>query len=175
MPVEDESGAPDPENDSEESGAETQEPGASTGDGADDLDVWKGHARRHEREAKKVRAELERLRRESMTEQERAIETARAEARAAALGESAKKVAVASFRAAAADAGVKLGGAADLIDTSRFVRDDGEVDDDAIAQAVKQLADMAKPSPSSPTAGPQGGSPTPKKSFLLNAIDAATV
>lgn len=117
--------------------------GASTGGDATD---WKAKARQWESRAKENKTaaeELAALKTSQMTEQEKAVTEAEAKGRTAAAAEYGTKLAAAEFRAAAASAGVDLGEAAGLIDTGRFVGDDGTVDSDAITAAVAQLAKLA--------------------------------
>lgn len=109
---------------------------------------WKAMARQWEKRAKenaKASEELDKLRQKSMTEQEKAV----AEAKAAGLSEAAKtygsKLATAELKAAAASKGVDLSSISDLIDASRFVGEDGEVDTAAIGKAVDKLAKSLGP------------------------------
>lgn len=104
---------------------------------------WKAMSRQWEKRAKenaRASEELEKLRKQSMTEQEKAV----AEAKAAGFSEAAKshgtELAAAKLEAAAASKGVDLSALGDLIDTSRFVGEDGKVDTAAIAKAVDKLA-----------------------------------
>lgn len=107
---------------------------------------WKAEARKWEKRAKEnggAVTELEQLRAANLTEQEKAVKAAEKNGRTAAAAEYGKKLAAAEFRAAVAGAGIDLGEASDLIDTTRFVGEDGEVDTDAIKAAVKKLAKLA--------------------------------
>jgi hypothetical protein len=116
---------------------------------------WKAESRKWEKRAKendKAAAELEKLKASQLSDQEKAVEAARLEGRTAAAADYGTKLAKAEFRAAVAAAGLDLGDASDLIDTSRFVGADGEVDTAAIGEAVKKLAKVAKP-----TTGRSGG------------------
>ncbi|MFM6967960.1 MAG: hypothetical protein ACKOWN_03385 [Microbacteriaceae bacterium] len=135
---------------------------------APDID-WKQMARKHETEAKKARAELDKIRKDSMSDTERAIAEAEARGRATATSEMASANALAAFRAAAAEAGVRLADVVDLIDVSRFVSD-GTVDEQAITAAVERFAAIAtttaKP-PAAPTGGPQTP-PPPNPNFLAD-------
>lgn len=83
----------------------------------------------------KLEQELERLRKEKLTEQERAVEEARAEARTAAFAEANSQTVETSLRIAlrgrTADAAALLD-----LDRSTFVAD-GRVDADAIAKWVE--------------------------------------
>lgn len=103
------------------------------------------HSRKWEKRAKEnsgALTELETLRAANLTEQEKAVAAAEKNGRTAAAAEYGKKLAAAEFRAAVAGAGIDLGEASDLIDTTKFVVD-GEVDTDAIKAAVKKLAKLA--------------------------------
>lgn len=104
---------------------------------------WKAMSRKWEQQAKKnskAAEELEKLRAAAMSEQEKAV----AEAKAAGAGEAARtfgsRLAAAELKATAAAKGVDLSSIGDLIDASRFVGDDGEVDTAAIGKAVEKLA-----------------------------------
>lgn len=88
----------------------------------------------------KAAEELEKLRAESMSEQEKAVEQAKAEGRAEAAREHGRTLAEAKFEAALAKKGLDLGDLAELIDLGRFVKDDGTVDQQAIGKAVDRLA-----------------------------------
>ncbi|MFB7617820.1 hypothetical protein [Kitasatospora sp. NPDC056181] len=137
-------------------------PTAGDGDGTD----WKAHAREWEKRAKAnagAAEELEKLRKASLTEQEKAVDAARTEGRTAAAQEYGAKLAAAEFRAAVSTAGLTLGDAADLIDTSRFVTDTGDVDTKAIEAAVKKLGTLAPRGPGrsgGDMSGGTGGGPT---------------
>lgn len=116
------------------------------------------HSRKWEQRAKDNTSELEKLRQAQMTDQEKAVAEAESRGRTAAASEYGRQLAAARFEAAAATAGVQLGDAAGLIDTARFVGDDGQVDADAIQAAVTQLAAIApKPGPGRSGADLSGG------------------
>lgn len=118
---------------------------------------WKAEARKWEKLAKENRnaaTELEKLRKEHMTDQEKAVAEAEAKGRTAAAKDYGTKLAKAEFKAAVAAAGVDLGDAADLIDATQFVDDQGEVDEAAIKKAVAKLAKLApKPAGASRSGG----------------------
>jgi hypothetical protein len=128
-------------------------------DPAQDTTDWKAMARQWEKRAKDNGAaaeELEKFKAAAMTDAEKAVAAAKAEGRAEANKEVGAKLAAAEFKAALALAGVALGDATDLIDTSKFVTDKGDVDEDAIKKAVAKLAKLA------PAAGPaRSGAPLP--------------
>lgn len=124
---------------------------------------WKAEARKWETRAKENKSasdELAKLREQAMTDQEKAVSAAEKNGRTAAAAEYAVRLAGAEFRAATAAAGLDLGDATDLIDTSRFVAD-GEVDTDAIKAAVKKLAKLAPRSPGRSGADHGAGGETP--------------
>ncbi|MFJ5143303.1 hypothetical protein [Streptomyces sp. NPDC088707] len=115
---------------------------APNGDGTD----WKAEARKWEQRAKDNKGaadELATLRAANQTEQEKAVTAAEKTGRAAAAAEYGAKLAAAQFETAVARAGIDLGEAADLIDTTKFVGADGAVDTDGITAAVKKLAKLA--------------------------------
>lgn len=93
-----------------------------------------------EREAKRTEAELAKLRESSMSDQEKAIEQARREARAEANGAFNKRLVQADVRAAAAGKLTDPEDAIRFLDLDTFaVNDDGETDKKAITAAVAQL------------------------------------
>lgn len=117
---------------------ETDQPASTT----EETD-WKAEARKWEKRAKentKASEDLDKLRKKSMTEQEKAV----AEAKAAGLAEAAKtygsRLAAAELRAAAAAKGVDLSDLGSLLNTAQFVTDEGDVDSKAIKAAVDKLA-----------------------------------
>ncbi|MEU6756966.1 hypothetical protein [Streptomyces sp. NPDC046685] len=137
-------------------------PSAPAADGDEGTD-WKARAREWEKRAKENKGasdELAKLREQAMTDQEKAVAAAEKNGRTAAAAEYAVRLAAAEFRAATAAAGIDLGEATDLIDTSKFVTD-GEVDTDAIKAAVKKLAKLAPRSPGRSGADHGAGGETP--------------
>ncbi|MYW03470.1 hypothetical protein [Streptomyces sp. SID3343] len=122
---------------------------------------WKAQAKEWEKQAKenaKAAEELDKVRKASMTEQEKAVTDAEARGEQAAAARYGAKLAAAEFRATVAAAGLDLGEAADLIDTRQFVGDDGEVDTKAIKAAVGKLAKLAPPRAGRSGADLSGGS-----------------
>lgn len=114
---------------------------------ADDVEKWKALARKHEKEAKRLKAfevEVNKSKDQSKSETEKAIEKAKAEAAAEAGKEATTKANARILRAEikAAAAG-KLADPADalrLLDLDDFdVDDDGETDAKAIAKAIDDL------------------------------------
>lgn len=123
------------------SGSGSGQSGAGSGDG--DGTGWKAESRKWEKRAKDNHTELETLRQQNMSEQEKAVSEAEKKGRTAAASEYGLKLANAEFRAAVAAAGIDLGEAAELIDVGRFVGDDGEVNVAAIKSAVTKLSKLA--------------------------------
>ena len=113
---------------------------------------WKGHARRHEREAKKARKEADELRTRlaehddaSKTETERAIEQARKEAADAARAEVSEsyraQILSAEIRAQAAGkfANPRLAARLLDLDVDAAFSDDGEVNSQHIARQIDEF------------------------------------
>ncbi|MFJ9645007.1 hypothetical protein [Streptomyces sp. NPDC101206] len=135
-----------------------QPPAPAPAPSGDETD-WKAEARKWEQRAKENRSaadELATLKQQAMTDQEKAVAAAEKNGRTAAAAEYAARLAAAEFRAACAAAGVDLGEASDLIDTSRFAAD-GEVDTDGIKAAVKKLAKLASARGPGRSGGDLGG------------------
>jgi hypothetical protein len=107
---------------------------------------WKAMARQWEKRAKensKAADELDRVRKASMSEQEKAVTEAEQRGKTSAAQEYGQRLARAEFKAAVAAKGLDLGEALDLIDTTRFVDETGDVDDAEIKKAVTKLAKIA--------------------------------
>lgn len=126
---------------------------AETGtDTAAELTKWKDLARKHEDRAKTNAAaakELDELKKSSMTEQQKAVETAKAEARADTLREVGGKLAEASIRVAAAGRSVDVDALIEGIDAAKFLDDAGDPDTKAITAWVDKVAPVSddKPNP----------------------------
>jgi hypothetical protein len=126
-----------------------------------------------ERKARRTaERELEQLRKQSMTDTEKAIADARREAAADALKGVNKRLVAAEVRAAAAGKLANPQLASRLIDCDQFtVADDGTVDAKAVASAIEALlksepylAAGARPAPL------PGGSATPSTGLDMNSI-----
>lgn len=129
-------------------------PPEAKGEAKDDKDPVElqaalGEERKHRRE---LQTKLDRLEREHMSEQEKAIATAKAEGRAEAIMSAGKRLAAAEFRAAAAGRISDANAALEVLDLSKFVGEDGEPDTKAIAGVVERLA-AALPAPTPPATG----------------------
>lgn len=114
-----------------------------------EVEKWKALSKKNEDRAKanaEAAKELEKFRQQSMTETEKLVEQARAEARTATLAEAGGKVARAEIRAAAAG---RLDQAAldvliDGLNLAKFLDDDGEVDTAKVAAFVDGIAPKAE-------------------------------
>lgn len=121
---------------------------------------WKAMARQWEKRAKensKAADELEKLRAASMSEQEKAVAAAKAEGATEASKTFGGRLAAAEFKAAVAAKGLDLGDALDLIDTTKFVDDKGDVDEAEIKKAVTKLAKIAASKGPGTSGGDFGG------------------
>lgn len=108
-------------------------------------------AERKRREA--TQRELDKLRQQSMTEQEKAVAAARAEGYAEAERQAGARLAGAQFIAAATGRIADPAAALEWLDLARLTGEDGQPDPKAIAAAVERLA-AATPAPPAP---PQPG------------------
>jgi hypothetical protein len=127
--------------------------GTDTGKGTDDrlgeggikaLEAEREARRAAEKAARDAQAELDKIRKAGMSEQERAVAEAKAAGRNEALAEVTDRLVRSEIRAAAAGKLADPGDAAALLgDLKRFVKD-GDVDDKAIASAIDELV-KAKP------------------------------
>ncbi|MFJ8384729.1 hypothetical protein ACIQ9Q_09485 [Streptomyces sp. NPDC094438] len=105
---------------------------------------WKSLSRKNETAFKAADKELAEFRQAAMSDQERAIEAARAEARTAALGEFGNQLVAAELRAQAASTGAALPDA-EYLNLNRFLGDDGQPDSAAIAEFVTTLSATKQP------------------------------
>lgn len=126
-------------------------------------------AKRHADEAKANAAaakELEQFRQASMSDQEKAVATARAEARAEALREVGAERVADAVRVAAAGRSVDVDALLEGLDRSRFLDDEGQPDVNAIAAWVDRVA--PKPTENAPTGFPDLGQGARGSSAALN-------
>jgi membrane protein involved in colicin uptake len=132
--------------------ATTGTPPAETGSGDDleqvkaDAERWKALARKHEDRAKanaSAAKELEELRKQSMSETERAVAEARAEARRDAMRELGSRVVDAEVRAAAKGRVADVDALLEGLDRSKFLNDDGDADAAAISKWIDRIAPAA--------------------------------
>jgi hypothetical protein len=108
------------------------------------LEAERTRAKAAERRAKTAETALETERAKGLSDSERAIAEAKAEGRREAATDAGKRLARAEIRAAAAASGLKVT-ADDLddLDMSKFLGDDGEPDDAAIATRIKRWQALA--------------------------------
>lgn len=141
--------------DDSDAGTQTEKPDTgdtSTGTAEADKDTtdWKAEAekykalmRKHEARAKENAAavkERDELRKQSMSEQEKAVEEASAKARAEERVRLAGKLARQGFIAAAAGRLPNAASVADDLNLSKYVGEDGEIDESGLAELVDRLA-----------------------------------
>jgi hypothetical protein len=107
------------------------------------IDRMKAERDAARKEAKTHQRELEKLRTASLSEQERAVAEAKTTGAQEATLAAGKRLARAEIRAASASAGFDATDLLDDLDLSRFVGDDGEPDEKAIADRVKKWSAMA--------------------------------
>ena len=125
--------------------ADTTEGETALGDaGKKALDAMKAERNNARKQAREVREELERLRSEAALKdkpaEEQALEAARAEARAEAAGKANERILRSELRAAATGKLADPSDAALYINLTDFdVGDDGEVDSDALGDAIDDL------------------------------------
>jgi hypothetical protein len=115
-----------------------------------------------------VQGELTKLRNAGLSDQERAVEAAKAAGRAEALQAAGLRLAAAEFRVAAVGKIADPGAALELLDLAKFVDEAGEVKSADLTAYVERLA-AALPAPPQPgriPAGPQG---TPATDDFLRA------
>ena len=115
---------------------------------------WKEQSRKHEGRAKDNHAELEKLRRGQLSDQEQAVANARDEGRSEALREASLTIVAAKLEAA----GVGVDDIADL-DLSKFLTPDGEVDAAKVSATCERFAKRSRIPTGSADAGPQGDTP----------------
>lgn len=96
------------------------------------VDEWKGHARKHENDAKNRQKEIDTLKSKHQTEDEKAIDEAKKTGRREAALEMGSRMAATECRAALTGIVDDPADVVDDLDLSRYVKDDGEVDTAAV-------------------------------------------
>jgi hypothetical protein len=147
-------GAPAPEAVNGEAPA-TGDEGLSEG-GHKALAAEREAAKAARREAATLKRQLEQLQKAQMSDTERAITEAKESTAAEVRAEFGQRLAKSALVAAAATAGAELGDLLEYIDLKRFVGDDGELNDKAIASAVDKLP-RKQTTATSFDGGPRGG------------------
>ncbi|MFF5285194.1 hypothetical protein [Streptomyces sp. NPDC013171] len=131
----------DQDDDADES--DTDDKGDDKVDHKAEAAKWKALARKHEAKSKEnatAAKELARVRREGMSEVDQKVDEAVAAARAEERTRAGERVARSAFLAAAKGRIENAKDVLDDINLRRYVDDDGEVDDEAIAALVDKLA-----------------------------------
>jgi hypothetical protein len=121
-----------------------QEPDTAAETTTEDSTDWKAEARKWEQRAKENRAaaaELEKQRKASMSEAEKAVAEAEERGRTAAASEFGKRLARTEFDAVAGrrNPDFDTASALEYVDLGKFVGEDGEPDTKAIKAAVERL------------------------------------
>lgn len=132
-----------PDAESAEGNSATETPEGLGDAGKQAIDRMKAERDAARKESKARERELERLKTASLSDQERAVTEAKAAGAQEATLAAGKRVARAEIRAAATAAGFDASDLLDDLDLSRFVGEDGEPDEKAIADRVKRWAAMA--------------------------------
>lgn len=135
-----------PDTGSENAGqADTAEDTGDNKDWQSEATKWQNLARKHEERAKAnatAAKELEQLRQQSMSDQEKAMATARAEGKAEALAAVMGKLAAAEIRAAAAArlSDEQLEALLEATNVAVFIGEDGEIDRAKVQRFVDGIA-----------------------------------
>ncbi|MFI1528586.1 hypothetical protein [Streptomyces griseus] len=98
---------------------------------------WKALSRENERKWKAASRELEELRKAQMSDQEKALDDARTEARKEAMSEVGARLAKAEIRVQASKAGVEA--PTDYLDLFQFLGDDGEASAEKVSAFIASL------------------------------------
>jgi hypothetical protein len=137
-------------------------------DTADELKTALAEERRRHRETMQT---LTKLQQQGMTDQEKAIEAARAAGKAEAVKDAGLRVAAAEFRALAAGKLADPEAALELLNLAPFVDDDGNVDKKALAAMVEKLAGQFAPAGLRIPGGAMGdGKPGGNDDFLRDVL-----
>jgi hypothetical protein len=106
----------------------------------DDLEALRGALANERRRRKAAEIELAKLRQQHVSDDEKALQAARDEGRAEAFKAVGLRVAAAEFRAVAAGKLADPDAALEVLDLSRFVGDEGEIDLVGLTAIVDKLA-----------------------------------
>lgn len=133
----------------------------------DDAGKWKELSRKNEREAKRLRVELEKLQQASMSEQEKAVALAKSAGYSEGLSAATERLRRAEVRAAASGLLADPSDAVHLLDLDKYTpNDDGDFDRKAIEADIAALVKVkpylgATPGNGSGEGGPRGSAPQP--------------
>lgn len=165
--------------DKDDASTETPEVPETPTPDKDDVAQWKSLARKHEKAEKAAKAELDKLRAASMSEQEKAVAEARAEGRAEAAKSANERLLRAEVRSLAAPILADPDDAVHLLDLSGYEPDEsGEYDRKAIQSDLNALVKNkpylgTQPGSGSGEGGPRGRpSTSPEDDPLVAALKA---
>ncbi|AQW55288.1 hypothetical protein ACIQPP_05565 [Streptomyces violaceusniger] len=133
----------DTDDDADESDADDDQGGDDKVDHKADAAKWRALAKKHEARAKanaSAAKELAKIRREGMNEADKKVDEAVAAAVAQERVKAGERVARSAFLAAATGRLDNAKDVADDVNLRRYVDDEGEVDEDGIAELVDRLA-----------------------------------
>ena len=175
------SGSPGQQGQGQAPGGQQQPPAEpKAGDGGDksgskeSADELRAALEAERRTHKDTKSRLDKLERDRMTDQEKAVTEAKKQGHDEALLVAGKRLAAAEFRAAAAGKIANPSAVVDMVDLSKYVGDDGEPDAKAIAAFVDKLVEnlgAQAPANGRVPAGPRGGSePGSKDGWLRDSI-----
>ena len=158
------------EPDPPQEGAPTEKTESKTYDAAYVANLRK-EAAKYRTEAKAAATELEKARKASLSEAERAVADAEARGRQAAASEYGARFARASFDALAArrNPDVNTDDIVEFMDMGRFLSDDGEVDRKALQAAVDRLVPERPSGPPSQDGGPRATSKATDMNSIIRA------
>lgn len=127
-------------------------------DHAAEVEKWKALAQKHEQRAKSNAEKAkgyDELKASQMTEQEKAVETAKAEARAEAIREAAPRLVGAEFRAALAGRRTadEVAALIEDLDLSKYLTEAGEVDAERVTKKAELLAPPSEERKAAPSFG----------------------
>lgn len=115
---------------------------------AAEVDKWKAQARKHEERAKlnaTAARELESVKLAALSDQEKAVELARQQARGEAFEKLGGQLVDMAVKAAVAGRNINADALLDGLDRRRFLTEDGLVDEEALAGWVDRIAPKADP------------------------------
>lgn len=163
----------DPPADPQPADPPADDPPADLGDaGKRAIDAMKAERNEAKKAAAAAQKELEELKKQAMSDDQKAIAEAEARGKSTASAEYGKRLAKAEVRSAAAEAKADLAGVFDFLDLSRFVGEDGEPDTKAVDAFVKGLP---KTTPTTPSFNGGPRTPAPSGAGTLGEAIAAKI
>jgi len=134
-----------------------------------EVERWKTHSQKHEREWKKFSKELEDIKRSSMSDTEKAVEEAKLAGRAEAMAETSKMLVAAEIRAVLTGVVSAPAEIVEDLDLSKYLTDTGEVDAEKVEKLRNKYEALAKPGKGSGPDLKQGQRGTPSPGQLTRA------